>query len=473
MSDKSRLPIIQGYGIDNVLRILEPLKNSANGNLLYRHVVQTMTELDRNYTKMSLGYATILNNFIVSLRKHLPKSSMLSIELKIIQQRLRPPITLTEMAAIQNYLRQAIELVSKVEQPNEEIWRETIKPLTEVLTNTAPPIQFDEPSSAEIDLNLHSSANINITDLKNTYLNQATVYEQPTSPATETSQLTGHDEPSSGAEGDFEQQQNNLMSSVVDAMQHQARFGLLLEEILQKLNKAESKTEVSDVRSQALRELQKMLTKQSQLVRTLNDTHDLANQVRQSNQKLNEELNQIRILSLTDELTGLPNRRAFLQQLENEIERAKRYMHRFCIAMLDLDNFKQINDTYGHPAGDAALQEYATHVLQHLRRTDMISRYGGEEFAILFPNETLDEARLALEKVRNQASISNIQFEDATIPAPSFSAGLVAWNLQESASELLNRADNLLYIAKGKGGDYIETETSSDAEYVSKDINSI
>ena len=477
MSDKSKLPILQGYGIDNVLRILEPLKNSANGNLLYRHVVHTLTELDRNYTKMGLGYATILNNFIVSLRKHLPKTSMLSTELKIIQQRLRPPITLTEMAAIQNYLRQAIELVSQVATPDEKLWNEAIRPLTNALTNTEQPIQsqqtppapqpqqpphYEEPSSAEIDLNLHSSANINITDLKNAFYNQTTVHEHPTS-SSEPPQLGKDEHTPSQTAIEFEQQQNNLMNSVVDAMQHQARFGLLLEEILHRLDKAESKQEVSDVRSHAIRELQSMLTRQSQLVRTLNDTHDFANLVRQSNQKLNEELNQIRILSLTDELTALPNRRAFLQQLENEIGRAKRYMHRFCIAMIDLDNFKHINDTYGHSAGDATLQEYSSHILMQLRRTDMIARYGGEEFAILFPNETLDEARQALEKVRKQASITAIDFENAVIPAPSFSAGLVAWNLQETASELINRADNLLYIAKGKGGDHVETETNHDA----------
>lgn len=473
MSDKSKLPILQGYGIDNVLRILEPLKNSANGNLLYRHVVHTLNELDRNYTKMSLGYATILNNFIVALRKHLPKASMLSTELKIIQQRLRPPITLTEMAAIQNYLRQAIELVSQVASPDENLWREAIQPLTNVLTSTQQTPQFDEPSSAEIDLNLHSSANINIADLKNSYLKQAAVHEQ-SAVAVEPPQLTNENNLSSNTENEFEQQQNNLMNSVVDAMQHQARFGLLLEEVLHRLNKAESKQEVSEVRSHAIRELQNMLTKQSQLVRTLNDTHDFANLVRQNNQKLSEELNQIRILSLTDELTALPNRRAFLQQLENEIGRAKRYMHRFCIAMIDLDNFKHINDTYGHPAGDAALQEYSSQILMLLRRTDMIARYGGEEFAILFPNETLEEARLALEKVRNQASMTTIEFENAIIPAPSFSAGLVAWNLQESASELINRADNLLYIAKGKGGDYIETEASHDTlEKIKDGIKSI
>ena len=448
MSDKSRLPILQGYGIDNVLRILEPLKNSANGNLLYRHVVHTLTELERNYTKISLGYATILNNFIVSLRKHLPKSSLLSTELKIIQQRLRPPITLTEMAAIQNYLRQTIEIMSKVTAPDEDLWREAIQPLTKVLTASEPSFVFDEPSSAEIDLNLHSAANINITDLKKSIFAE---HAQPEAVAADnTAGLQADDS--------FEQQQNKLVNSVVDAMQHQARFGLLLEDILQRLNKAETKDDVNNVRSHAIHELQNMSSKQGQLVQSLHNTHDLANLVRQSNLKLNEELNQIRILSLTDELTELPNRRAFMQRLEDEIHRATRYHYQFCIAMIDLDNFKHINDTYGHAAGDIALQSYANQILVMLRRTDLICRYGGEEFAILFPKESLQESRLALEKVRQKAGATKIEFENRVFNAPSFSAGLVTWNFKESAADLINRADSLLYRAKGKGGDYIETE---------------
>jgi diguanylate cyclase (GGDEF)-like protein len=452
MADKSRLPILQGYGIDNVLRILDPLKNSANGNLLYRHVVHTLTELERNYSKISLGYATILNNFIVSLRKHLPKGSLLNTELKIIQQRLRPPITLTEMAAIQNYLRQTIEIMSKVTSPDEDLWREAIQPLTNVLTASEPASHSDEPLSAEIDLNMHSAADINITDLKKSFYAQAL---QP---------VAVEQKSDSGTDTGFEQQQNNLVNSIVEAMQHQARFGLLLEDILNRLTKAETQDDVDKVRSHAISELQNMSSRQGQLVKTLNNTHDLANLVRESNLKLNAELNQIRILSMTDELTELPNRRAFLQRLEEEIQRATRYHYSFCIAMIDLDNFKQVNDTYGHAAGDVTLREYANQILVMLRRTDLISRYGGEEFAILFPKETLSEARLALEKVRQKASVTRIEYEGIAFNAPSFSAGLVTWDFKENAAELINRADSLLYSAKGKGGDYIETEEAQSAD---------
>ncbi len=461
MSEKSRLPVLQGYGIDNVLRILEPLKNSENGNLLYRHVTHTLIELERNQAKLSLGYATILHNFIFALRKHLPKASLLNIELRIIQQRLRPPITLTEMAAIQNYLRKAIDLISEVSPHDEKVWAEAIKPLTESLTGQESHIRHphsdeqDEPTQNEIDLNMQSSAQIDVSSLRKK------LQEQANKPARTEKSLQGNqqegDAEKSADDTIFEKQQGNLMNSIVESMQHQARFGLLLEEILQRLNKADTRQDIHGIRSYAISQLQGMLTKQSQLVRTLNETHDFATLVRQNNARLSQELNHIRILSLTDELTELPNRRAFMQRLDDEIGRAKRYHTQFCIALLDLDNFKEINDSYGHPAGDMTLRDYASKILTLFRRTDLIARYGGEEFAIIFPNESIDESLYALEKVRRKANNTSISYEDHKFKAPSFSAGLVSWSKEESPEELINRADTLLYVAKNKGGNCIET----------------
>lgn len=468
MSEKSRLPVLQGYGIDNVLRILEPLKNSPNGNLLYRHVTHTLIELERNQAKISLGYATILHNFIVSLRKHLPKTSMLNIELKIIQQRLRPPITMTEMAAIQNYLRKAIDLISEVSPYDERVWAQAVKPVTDALTEHSSDYDPDEPSQAEIDLNMQSSAMIDVSGLRKRFREEAStpVSEHAHKPSQPSDKGTGRN--SDGAT--FERQQGNLMNSIVESMQHQARFGLLLEEILQRLHKAESRQDIKGVRNYAISQLQNMLTKQSQLVQTLNETHDFANMVRQNNARLSEELNQIRILSLTDELTELPNRRAFMQRLEDEIGRALRYHKQFCIALLDLDNFKKINDTYGHPAGDVTLREYANRVLTMFRRTDLIARYGGEEFAIIFPNESIDEALYALEKVRKQAATTSVHHEDNKFRVPTFSAGLVSWTQDETAEELINRADNLLYKAKDKGGDRIEACYPEKEEKLAADL---
>ena len=102
MTEKKQLPpLIQGYGADNVLRLLEPLRQTQSGNLIYKHVSHAVGEMERNQQKIALGYAAVLHNFINAVRKQLPRSALLNQELKLIQLRLQPPITITELASIQ------------------------------------------------------------------------------------------------------------------------------------------------------------------------------------------------------------------------------------------------------------------------------------------------------------------------------------------------------------------------------------
>ena len=126
--------------------------------------------------------------------------------------------------------------------------------------------------------------------------------------------------------------------------------------------------------------------------------------------------------------------------------------------MLDLDHFKRINDTYGHAAGDEILRKYANNILSILRRSDMVARYGGEEFAIIFPNASVEEAQQALEKVRARAAKTTVEYSNDVIRAPGFSAGLVLCDSTEDADTLIKRADELLYAAKEKGRNRVESE---------------
>lgn len=450
MTEKKKLPsLIQGYGAENVLRLLEPLRQTQSGNLIFKHVSHAVGEMERNQQKIALGYAAVLHNFINILRKQLPRGSLLNQELKLIQQRLEPPITITELAAIQAYLKNALRLVSEVSGGDDQFWQEALQPLIEAPTEQEPAQPERDDAYTEIETAITSSANINITDLSFADLPKPEILKER--------KIESGQKPQ---QHDFEQQQNKLLNNIFDAMQHQARFGLLLEDMLQRLKKAESKRDVDNVRGHAISELQSMLSEQSLLVRTLNETHDFANIVRQSGQRLSQELKHVRVLSLTDELTELPNRRAFMQRLEEELQRARRYKSSFCVAMIDLDHFKRINDTYGHAAGDEMLRKYANNILATLRRSDMVARYGGEEFAIIFPNATIEEAQQALEKVRSQAIKTVIEFNNDVIRAPGFSAGIVSCNSTEDADTLIKRADEMLYIAKENGRNRIESDVN-------------
>jgi diguanylate cyclase (GGDEF)-like protein len=147
-------------------------------------------------------------------------------------------------------------------------------------------------------------------------------------------------------------------------------------------------------------------------------------------------------IARTDELTGLPNRRAWQEALPRELHRAERSSESLCVAMLDLDHFKRYNDARGHQAGDRLLKEVAVAWSHELRASDILARYGGEEFAVALPACALERARSVVERLR------------AVIPAEeSCSAGIAVWDGIESASELVGRADQALYEAKRAGRD--------------------
>jgi diguanylate cyclase (GGDEF)-like protein len=147
-------------------------------------------------------------------------------------------------------------------------------------------------------------------------------------------------------------------------------------------------------------------------------------------------------IARTDELTALPNRRAWQEQLNRELARADRSQAPFCVAMLDLDHFKRYNDTLGHQTGDRLLQHVALAWSAELRPTDLLARYGGEEFALALPDCPLEEAMLVVERLR------------AAMPAAqTCSAGIACWDGAQSAADLLDRADHALYRAKRGGRD--------------------
>jgi len=156
-------------------------------------------------------------------------------------------------------------------------------------------------------------------------------------------------------------------------------------------------------------------------------------------------------LSITDDLTGLPNRRAFLQRLDQELSRSQRSGQPLSVVLLDMDNFKDINDRFGHHVGDRVLLSFAQRITQVFRQHDLSARYGGEEFVLLFPMTWQEEARNALEKLRRLVRREPLVVGGTSISLPTFSAGIAGLRVGEAATALLNRADQALYRAKRLG----------------------
>jgi diguanylate cyclase (GGDEF)-like protein len=153
-------------------------------------------------------------------------------------------------------------------------------------------------------------------------------------------------------------------------------------------------------------------------------------------------------LSLTDELTGLPNRRGWNEALERELARAQRNDEPLCLALLDLDRFKAFNDAHGHPAGDSVLRDAAQEWKPLLRLMDVLARYGGEEFGLVCPACPTEHVLAVIERLRA-----------ATPRGLTASAGLAAWRSGETQEQLIARADRALYEAKRRGRD--QTVTAS------------
>jgi diguanylate cyclase (GGDEF)-like protein len=157
--------------------------------------------------------------------------------------------------------------------------------------------------------------------------------------------------------------------------------------------------------------------------------------------------------ALTDPLTGLPNRREFERIMVSELDRIRRYGGACTVAMIDVDYFKNYNDTLGHPAGDTLLRELASVITLQMRQSDFFARYGGEEFALVMVNTTGMESLDVMERLR--IHIETHRFPDEEIqPANSLtiSAGLACFPDNGSTyEELIAHADQALYVAKSRG----------------------
>jgi diguanylate cyclase (GGDEF)-like protein len=155
-------------------------------------------------------------------------------------------------------------------------------------------------------------------------------------------------------------------------------------------------------------------------------------------------------LTTVDGLTQVFNRRYFLEQLDREVSRAKRYRRELSLILFDIDHFKQINDTYGHLAGDYVLKQLATVIKGKIRREDILARYGGEEFAIVLPEIDANNALQFAEKIRKLVEKAPFKFEDTKI-AVTVSVGMGSCSDNDDAASLIKRTDEKLYEAKGAG----------------------
>jgi diguanylate cyclase len=217
-----------------------------------------------------------------------------------------------------------------------------------------------------------------------------------------------------------------------------------------KISTAKDITQLEDVLAEVISETRII---QLNAQRSRDDLRVSRQRVDEADKRINElqaELNKASTLVRHDQLTGTLNRRGLDEIFENEVARAQRRRSPLCVSLLDIDNFKKLNDTLGHDAGDAALIHLVTVIRDTLRPQDTLARFGGEEFVILLPDTPIEDAKKAL--VRLQRELTKRYFlNDNEKILITFSAGLSDFRGDDTQASVVKRADEAMYAAKKAG----------------------
>lgn len=448
-------------GTDKALDLLSDLKKTSAGSVIYQHIERVLREADYAQNKILRGYAAVTQVLLNSYRMRLPKTSLLYMELKLVQKRLNPPISLSELAALHSYIRQAAALINKVSETDNKFFKDALTPLLHSIPENQARQQAEETKeAAQAAANTHKQAEAEAKKEENIYTTSATASGTYYVPQSETSLQSIYQKNLSEQHQNIIKMQNSLAEKVGKTMLQHEAFTQKLGIILNEMDKPQEEINVDETKELLSREIESIFDAQTSLKKMLQETQSSLHLIGANSLSLSDELDKVRVLSLTDELTNLPNRRAFMQRLNDEMGRSQRDKTPLTVAMIDLDHFKDINDKYGHSVGDEILRTYSQYILSVFRRYDLVARYGGEEFAVLLPNTDKVGAMRAFTKVLKKTSETSYPHQARSIQVPTFSAGLAIYHPGESEDKIIARTDNMLYKAKEKGRNRVEFDDS-------------
>jgi diguanylate cyclase len=223
-----------------------------------------------------------------------------------------------------------------------------------------------------------------------------------------------------------------------------------IELCVEKISKADDISQLEDVLAEVIKETRII---QINAQRSRDDLRASRQRVDDAEKRINElqsELDKASTLVRHDQLTGTLNRRGLEEAFEHEFARSQRRKSPLCVGLLDIDNFKKLNDTLGHDAGDAALIHLATVIRETLRPQDTLARYGGEEFVIILPDTPLDDAKKALTRLQRELTKRFFLHANEKVLI-TFSAGVTDFRADDTQASITKRADEAMYTAKKTG----------------------
>lgn len=433
-----------------ILRLLEPLKRSESGASIFAYIEQTLCSAEAHSQEIEQTYAGLLMLLLDTLARQLPDDSPLQVQLKLLEVRITPPFTASDLAELKAFLDAHSDDIARGMRESDDIIEQGIAPLLESfnIRDRKPELVAAAPLAAV-------ETEEPVSDIAPDHT------ERPSPPErrVDGSYRRHLDEKRQG----IQRIQQALAHQVAACIKNNLSIGAMLEKELEILQQTNSQQDIVVVREQLISETQSLLAEHRTIANKLQEAQNFLGVIESDSQQLSDELTRIHLLSLTDDLTGLPNRRAFLRRLQDEVGRVQRYGNPLSLALIDLDGFKAVNDKLGHAAGDEVLRVVAAEILSIFRHHDLVARYGGEEFAVLLPNTHIEGALRALRKVQKRAQETNFQYDGSTIPLPTFSAGLTLYRPGESPEAIIQRADHALYRAKRLGRNRIEFDRAEAA----------
>jgi diguanylate cyclase (GGDEF)-like protein len=504
---------IDPSGVRKLLRVLDSLRDSPAGSVIYRQVEAMLDEIATNHLKAEITYAGFVSTLLEAYIAQLEPGSPRFVQVKLLQARLQPPLTPTELYTLGDYVSDCAEQLRSARETESSTFSQAISPLliafgigevakpqepapaTAVVpekaaaplaevTEAAQPREQAEETGAEAapEAAVAEHHGIHLLEEEEFEAEEEIIEEFDAGEGEEAEEEDLEEDelpPAMDLGEDYRQElearrkdiqklQSNLGQQVVETITQNEEFGVILEVVLAELHQAEEVQGIENARWTLIREIEKLMKGHNELADKLDSTHHYLQLIESDSRQLTDELTRVRLLSLTDELTGLPNRRAFMRRLEDEVARVQRYGFPLSFALIDLDHFKSINDEFGHAAGDEVLRVYSKNIMTVFRHHDMVARYGGEEFAVLLPNTDADGAVRALNKVRRRAAETRWQSNGMVSQVPSFSAGVSLFKPGESSSAFIERADKALYRAKRLGRDRIELDITYEPEEVGR-----
>ena len=398
-------------GLRKALYILEVIKSLPAGEVIYQQVEHILLDSQNNQEQIERTYHAVTHSLLDAYLQHLNQESPLAIQVRLLQRRLQPPIWPSDLEMIRAQVDLYADHILSMKTLDEKKIHDSLSMILSLDKVDELPSELSTPEQED---QLSALESINSSDEM--------------------------------LEDDFNKNmtQNQEFSVVLDLLENE-------------LNDMESKEGMDTIRERMLNLVNKLKGSHGSMVDHLQEAIEVLDSKKGDKSLLDEELQRVRLLSMTDELTELPNRRAFLDRLEDEVGRVKRHHVPLSLALIDIDNFKDINDTHGHSVGDEVLRCYAENVFSLFRQYDLVARYGGEEFAVLLPNTDKDGAICALSKAMDRVKKLYCECQQEHIRVPSFSAGIAVYHEGEISHAFIDRADEALYRAKSLGRNRVET----------------